>query len=223
MVLPLRAASVWLLVALLCAAGRPVAAETVGPALDRLQAALARSPAGRALLESLSRGGRDDPRIGLEGLVASLEREVGELTGRLVDLTDPSLEVAALALRRVPRELRQEPVVAVMVLLDEWSRVAAAPEAARVDRSSSLVERLRREHGGRDTASSARVATSFPILFGKAGRIASAVGLGALSQASASRLGGRPTDHSRSEPHDLAGVCDRMVAGSCQTGAAGVR
>jgi hypothetical protein len=144
--------------------------------LDTLRAELARSSAGRGLLEALQGPGPGGEQAGLELLAAGLEREVCGLTGVLVDASDLHLLEAAGALRRVPRGFRREPLAAVMVLLDEWA--ARTPDGRRRRPWERVVERLRGERAPSDPAARRHwLAQTFPLIAGRAERACRRVGL----------------------------------------------
>jgi len=136
---------------------------------------LGRSRAGRTLLRALERSDAAGASVGLDLLVGVLEAVVGDLTGLMADGADPMLLEAAKVLRKLPLRLSREPTAAVMVIIDEWASALAAGGPVG-DRSSRLVERLRRSKIPRRTTEIRTwLLSNYPILAERSDRALSTV------------------------------------------------
>ena len=130
------------------------------------EAVLERSCAGKRLL---ALAGGTKPALGARLVGIELEREVTDLTGIVVEADDADLVDSARALRKLRRSRYCTAIIALMVLLDEWSVRASGGEERR--RRACLVERLRRKPPPRRQRLRPWLERNHPILFESAAKV----------------------------------------------------
>ncbi len=99
-------------------------------------------------------------------LTLELEKIISDTTGQPTDASDPRLLDAARELRGLPVRLACDPVVAIMTLIDGWTRKTASAYRT-LGSSGGFVETVRqsRPRAGRDREWLHR---TFPELFERA-------------------------------------------------------
>ena len=117
--------------------------SAVGRSRHDLHSVLRRSCTGRHLLKSLNGPYATGVDAGLQMFTFEVASAVQEASGPLVEPTSNGLIVAVRKLRRLPSRCRCDPLIGIMVVIEEWTAETVAVDGS-VHRITTLIDALHR-------------------------------------------------------------------------------